>query len=124
MTTTVTPIPARTDQQRRDALVIANRVRSYRAQLKREIKLATLGGGGYEFIEDLLVNPPEDLKTMRVLDFLKAIDRWGPQRTRYVLNWLLLSPVRQIGGLTVNERKRVLREARYFLLRNDGGRRS
>jgi hypothetical protein len=59
-------IPERSLTQRREALERANDIRTYRAELKRDLK------AGRENVIKLLRDPPEKIETMKVFDLLIA----------------------------------------------------
>ena len=63
--------PERSLNQRMDALARANRIRTERAQLKRDLKAGRLS------IHALLLNPPEYLETAKVFDMLLAVAQYG-----------------------------------------------
>ena len=72
--------PARSLDQRMEALQRANDVRVRRAQLKRDLK------AGQASIETILLDPPEWVETAKVFDMLMAVPKFRP------LALLLLCP--------------------------------
>src|SRR5438552_2265980 len=86
--------PIRSLVQRRDALDKANDVRTYRAELKRDLK------AGRESIHNLLLNPPEKLETMKVFDLLLATPKYGRVKTNKILVQCRVSPSKTIGGMS------------------------
>jgi len=97
--TTITPAaPTRSLQQRLDALRDANDVRSHRARLKRDLK------AGRASVVPVLIDPPEWLLTMAVVDLLLAMPRWGRVRVGKLLKQCVVSPSRTVGRLSPRER--------------------
>lgn len=90
--------PERSLQQRMDALQEANRIRSYRAVVKREIK------AGRRSIIDELVEVHELMATMKVLDLLLAVPKVGRVKAMKVLNRERISPSKTVGGLSERQR--------------------
>jgi hypothetical protein len=95
---TATMAPNRTLQQRRDALERANEIRSYRAQLKRDVK------AGEVMVPGLLLQVPPELETMRIQELLRAIPRWGRVKTDRTLRRWAISPSKTVGGLSDRQR--------------------
>jgi len=103
--TVIVATPAERLQQRMDALVRANEVRSVRAQVKRDLK------DGRKNIEEILLGPPaEYLAGATILDLLM----WTPRRRRVTANKVLLhcriSPSRTVGALTERQRRVIVAE--------------
>jgi hypothetical protein len=92
MTKTAPTAPDRTLQQRLDALARANRIRTGRAQIKRDIK------AGRMTPQEALSLP--EVESMRTYDFLMSIPKYGRVKANRVLNATRISPSRTIGGLT------------------------
>jgi hypothetical protein len=90
--------PERSLQQRMDALERANRIRTRRAQLKRDLK------AGRAAIHDLLLEPPEFVGTMKVFDALVAVPKYGRVKVNKVLQQCRISPSKTIGGLSARQR--------------------
>lgn len=90
--------PDRSLQQRMDALGNANIIRTYRANIKREIKATRVS-----FI-DLLVNPPEEIKTMKVFDLLLSMPKYGRVKANKLLQTCRISPSKTIGGMSDRQR--------------------
>jgi hypothetical protein len=63
--------PARSLDQRMEALQRANDVRVRRAQLKRDLK------AGREEIESIQLDPPGWVETAKVFDMLMAVPKFG-----------------------------------------------
>ena len=98
--------------QRLAALEHANHIRSWRAQLKRDLKADRID------LVDLLVAPPELLQTAKVFDFLLAVPKIGRVKANTILRQHDVSPSKTIGGLTNRQR-----DALIGALRGRGDRR-
>jgi hypothetical protein len=94
--------PERTLLQRQEALIKANVVRSKRKDLKRDLK------AGRESVVSLLLDPPEELLTMKVMDLLLALPKWGSVKVNRVLRVHRISPSKTIGGLSERQRGELL----------------
>ena len=81
-----------------DALERANRIRTARAQLKRDLK------AGKVSIHKLLLEPPEYLETAKVFDMLLAVPKYGRVKANKVLVQCRISPSKTIGGLSERQR--------------------
>jgi hypothetical protein len=90
--------PERSLQQRMDALNRANRIRTARAQLKRDLKANRTS------IHDLLLEPPEYVETAKVFDMLLAVPKYGRVKVNKVLQQCRISPSKTIGGLSQRQR--------------------
>ena len=90
--------PARSLDQRMDALGKANAIRTRRAQLKRDLK------AGRASIHGLLLDPPEWVETAKVFDMLLAVPKYGRVKANKVLNQCRISPSKTIGGLSERQR--------------------
>jgi S13-like protein len=90
--------PARSLDQRMDALGKANAIRTRRAQLKRDLK------SGRSSIHGLLLEPPEWVETAKVFDMLLAVPKYGRVKANKVLNQCRISPSKTIGGLSERQR--------------------
>jgi len=90
--------PERSLTQRLDALQRANEIRTKRAQLKKDLK------GGRASIHALLENPPEYVKTAKVMDMLLAVPKYGRVKAHKVLQQCRISPSKTIGGLSERQR--------------------
>ena len=71
--------PERSLVQRMEALERANKIRTRRAQLKRDLK------AGRASIHDLLLEPPEFVETAKVFDMLLAVPKYGRVKVNKVL---------------------------------------
>lgn len=90
--------PPRSNTQRKEALEKANDVRTYRAELKRDLKARR------KSILDLLLDPPEKLETAKVCDILLATPKYGRVKVNKVLVQCRISPSKTIGGLSQRQR--------------------
>jgi hypothetical protein len=90
--------PHRSYIQRMDALDKANEIRTFRAQLKRDLKAQR------KSIQDILLDPPEGLETAKVFDFLMATPKYGRVKVNKVLVQCRISPSKTIGGLSERQR--------------------
>lgn len=101
-TLTLARTPDRSLRQRREALDIANDVRSNRAVLKRDIK------AGRKDPIDLLLNPPQYIETMKIFDLLMATPKYGRTKVNKILSQGRISPSKTIGGITSRQRDELL----------------
>lgn len=85
-----------TPQQAR-ALAEANRVRSVRARMKRDLAAGLLS------VPDVLTDP--DLGRMPLGELLAAQRRWGPKRTARFLAALDMDATKRVGTLTARQRE-------------------
>jgi len=90
--------PARSLDQRLEALARANEVRSARAQLKRDLK------AGRRTLDELLIETPPYLQTAKVFDMLLAVPKVGRVRVNKMLQACRISPSKTIGGLSDRQR--------------------
>jgi S13-like H2TH domain len=90
--------PERSLNQRMDALARANRIRTERARLKRDLKASRLS------IHSLLLDPPEYLETAKVFDMLLAVPKYGRVKVNKILAHCRISPSKTIGGLSDRQR--------------------
>lgn len=101
MITTATP--ARTIEQRMEALQKANMIRVRRAQLKRDIKARRVD------LREVLAQPPEWVATAKVIDLVLAAPRYGRVKANGVLHRCQISPSKTVGGLSPRQREEILR---------------
>lgn len=85
-------------QQRREALEKANDVRTKRAQLKRDLAARRVS------VHDILLEPPECVETMKVLELVLSVPKYGRVKTNKVLQLCRISPSKTVGGLTDRQR--------------------
>ncbi len=93
-----TKAPERSLDQRMSALKNANKIRTYRANLKRDIKAGKVN------VIPLLVDPPEKLETMKIFDLLLVVPKVGRVKANKMLNRCRISPAKTIGGLSERQR--------------------
>jgi hypothetical protein len=94
--------PARSTNQRMDALQKANVIRTRRANLKRDLK------AGRVSIHRLLLEPPEYLETAKVFDLLLAVPKYGRIKANKVLQSCRISPSKTFGGLSDRQRAEIV----------------
>src|ERR1700733_10313752 len=113
MTATGTPptkhsaAPERSTDQRMDALAKANRIRSERARLKRELKAGRLS------IHALLLEPPEYIETAKVFDVMLAVPKYGRVKVNKILAHCRIAPSNTIGGLPDRQRSELIALLRH-----------
>jgi hypothetical protein len=90
--------PARSLDQRMEALQRANDIRVRRAQLKRDLK------DGQVHIESILLDPPEYVSTAKVFDMLMAVPKFGRVKAARLLNQCRISQSKTVGGLSERQR--------------------
>lgn len=94
--------PVRTLEQRLEALRRANGIRSQRARLKKDLK------NGIVKIDEVLSEPPEYIKTAKVVDVLLAVPNCGKVKSTKVLNHCRISPNKTVGGLSERQRRELV----------------
>lgn len=94
--------PARSLDQRMDALGKANEVRSRRAALKADLK------HGRVSINEILAAPPEYLLTAKVADLLMAAPKCGRVKSARIMEQCRISPSKTVGGLSERQRHELL----------------
>lgn len=95
-------VPERSLKQRMDALQTANAVRTYRANLKRDLK------AGRKTIQDILHNPPEQIETMKLFDLLMAVPKIGRTKVNKMMFKIHMSPSKTVGGISDRQRNELL----------------
>lgn len=102
--------PDRTLVQRRAALIRANDVRLYRAELKKDLKRGTTRAGERVTLTGLLLRDevPELLETMKVNELLIAAPRLGRVKARKILERARISPSKTLAGLTDRQRRELI----------------
>lgn len=95
-------VPERTLIQRMEALNEANRVRTRRATLKRDLKAQKV------FIHDLLLEPPEYILSMKIFDLMLACPKYGRVKVGKVLQLCRITPSKTIGGLSPRQRTEIV----------------
>lgn len=99
--------PARSLIQRREALERANEIRTYRSELKRDLKERRAHP------RDLLLDPPEKLGTMKVFDILLATPKRGRIKVNKMMTQCRISPSKTMGGLSERQRGELVSMLRY-----------
>jgi hypothetical protein len=94
--------PERSLNQRMDALARANRIRTERARLKRDLKAGRLS------IHTLLLNPPEYVETAKVFDMMLAVPKYGRVKVNKLLAHCRIAPSKTIGGLSERQRSELV----------------
>jgi hypothetical protein len=94
--------PSRSLIQRMDALEKANYIRTYRANLKRDLK------AGKKMIYDLLLEPPKELETAKAFDLLLAVPKYGRVKVNKLFMQCRISPSKTIGGLSERQRTEII----------------
>lgn len=93
--------PDRSTAQRMTALAQANRIRTYRKDLKAELKRGHDDAGRRVRVYDVLAQRHHPmLDTMKVYDLLKATPKVSRVKATTILNRARVSPSKTLGGLT------------------------
>ncbi len=95
--------PKRSADQRREALALANQVRSERAAHKAALKRGAVS------IATVLSHPPRYLASAKVTEVLLALPGYGPKKTARLLECRGVSPRKSIRGLTERQRGELIR---------------
>jgi hypothetical protein len=95
-------VPARSAQQRRAALALANQVRRQRACLKADLKRGSIS------LATLLADPPNYLASAKLREVLVALPGYGHVRARRLLEDCGISPRKTVAGLTTRQRRELL----------------
>lgn len=98
---TVMDAPERTVEQRTHALELANRIRSYRAQYKKDLKdgTRTVGDARQE-----ILTPGPLMESMKVREFLMALPKFGAVKSREVMRRCEISSAKTLVGMTGRQR--------------------
>lgn len=96
MSATLTP--DRSVEQRLEGLRKANRVRSQRAGLKRDLK------AGRKTLASVLLDPPEFAGSMKVFELILAAPRVGEVKANKAFGQARVSLSKTLGGLTERQR--------------------
>lgn len=97
--------PERSTAQRLDALERANEIRTYRAQLKKDLKAGRVTLVGLLSAEPL----DEQLVTMKVFDLLLGAPKFGRVKANRLLQRARVSPSKTLGGLSGRQRGELVR---------------
>lgn len=95
-------VPGRSLEQRLEALRKANEVRSYRAQVKVDLK------AGQMDVRAVILSEHPHFQTWQVFDLLLALPHVGRVKANAVLRKHHISPSKTVGGLTLRQRKELL----------------
>jgi hypothetical protein len=95
-------VPARSADQRLEALRKANAIRTDRSQLKREL------AAGRVQIVDILARPPGFAETERVSVLLRAVPKYGSARVSRLLAKARISDSKRLAGLTERQRAELI----------------
>jgi hypothetical protein len=90
--------PARSRDQRMEALKRANDIRVRRAKLKKDLK------DGRVRVQAILGNPPDYVETAKVFDILMAVPKFGRVKAARFLNQCRISQSKTVGGLSDRQR--------------------
>lgn len=85
-----------------DALQNANVIRSYRANLKKDLKAQRVP------IVSLLLDPPEMLESMKIFDLLLSVPKMGRVKANKLLQTCRISPSKTVGGMSDRQRAEVV----------------
>ena len=94
--------PARSLDQRMDALRRANEIRVRRAQLKKDLK------DGRVRVEEVLSRPPDYVETAKVFDILMAVPKFGRVKAARFLNQCRISQSKTVGGRSDRQRQELI----------------
>ncbi len=94
--------PARSLDQRMEALKRANDIRVRRAKLKKDLK------DGRVQVEQILRDPPEYVETAKVFDILMAVPKFGRVKAARFLNQCRISQSKTVGGLSERQRAELI----------------
>lgn len=95
--------PVRSEDQRRDALRRANRIRVHRAELKRDVKAGRVLAVDVVGLRGTDVDPR--VATMKVYDLLLAVPKVGRVKANVAMHNAGISPSKTVGGLTERQRR-------------------
>lgn len=104
--------PDRTDAQRMEALQRANRVRTIRSVLKRDLKAGRLDWRDV-LVGDETGHVHADVASMKVLDLVLSIPKVGRVKARKALDVHRISPHKTLAGLSGRQRAE-LAQSRYL----------
>jgi hypothetical protein len=88
--------------QRMTALERANEIRTFRKNLKRDLKI------GRESIHALLMDPPAELESMKLFDLLIHVPKYGRVKVNKVLQVCRISPSKTVGGMSERQRAELI----------------
>lgn len=94
-------VPERTYVQRITALDEGNRIRTVRAEFKKNVKR-----GKASVVDVLLAEPsPKDFASMPVVTLMTALPKVGKVKTKKILDKAKVSPSKTVGGMTARQRR-------------------
>jgi hypothetical protein len=106
----VSPTPERTQQQRMTALQKANDIRVRRSNFKRDVKAGRVPIiTTYKYI----LEPPDWLATMKILDLILSMPTYGRVRSNKVLVRVRMSPSKTLGSLSDRQRYEIVAMLRH-----------
>jgi len=94
--------PARSRDQRMEALRRANDIRVRRARLKKDLK------EGRVSVDEILSRPPDYVETAKVFDILMAVPKFGRVKAARFLNTCRISQSKTVGGLSDRQRAELI----------------
>ena len=94
--------PERSLDQRMDALLRANHVRTQRAALKADLKRGSVS------IRSVLASPPDYLLTAKIVDVLMAAPKCGRVKSARIMEQCRVSRSKTVGGLSQRQRRELL----------------
>lgn len=97
--------PERSLEQRRAALATANRIRTKRATLKRDLKA---GRTSRADLAELMLEPPAWLSTAKILTVIRAVPKVGPVKANKLLVQARVSPSKSVDGLSLRQRAELI----------------
>lgn len=100
--TPATAAPERSLIQRMDALERGNGIRTFRKHLKQDLK------AGRAEISGILLDPPEEILTMKLFDLLLAVPKYGRTKINRILVQCRISHSKTIGGLSERQRGEIV----------------
>ena len=92
--------------QKLSALAEGNRIRFYRADLKKEIGRLSMTEGEHQ-VAELLLDPPEEILGMSCLLLMKSITRYSTIRSAKVWQCVDAKTDRRVGQLSDRQRQRL-----------------
>lgn len=93
----------RTAAQRTDALVLANRIRMRRAEIKRQMAAGTLTA------TEVLENLERATDKMRALHLLMAIPKVGLVKARAAMRGMRIADSKTLGGMSDRQRAELIK---------------
>lgn len=96
------PAPERSVVQRQAALTRANEIRSQRSEIKADMKARKVSA------HDLLLDPPDCIKTMKLIDLMLAMPKYGRVKVNKILTQCRISPSKTVGGLSPRQSREII----------------